>query len=447
MAVSDLRSAELEKAQAANAIKDELSKQSEQLESALLERSFEGTKLTSEQIELKRLELSRKQHERRMQEYIRQRKEEAAIKGETYSPGSDLGLLQLQTEGQKIDLEIESATAKAKTKDKPFKDLNTWVNDQLVSAFGIDADAAAAIEAQFSKVFADIVQGWQKATAEQIEANDALQESLTKRSETVQQQLQNEIEIAKLGYANNVEAKQKELNDIGAAQKKAQEEGLRLKKKQATQEIILSELQAGVSLAEAIAKTFTVYSGIPFVGVALAAVQVAAMVALFLGYRSKMKSISAGALHEGGRPIDYLLPGESPRRDAPGQGRGHQIEGTGLRMGAYEMIINEKSTNANLPFFKAVNAGNFDGVDLMAAVNGRKLLPSLKLVYDEISNISDNKSAEKQSQMITVAVEAAMEKHLAGMKRYFDNRTERISHNGVILEYTRDTTKIIRLHD
>ena len=116
-------------------------------------------------------------------------------------------------------------------------------------------------------------------------------------------------------------------------------------------------------------------------------------------------------------------------------------------MGAYEMIINEASTTANLPFFKAVNAGKYDKINLLEAFESRKLLPSLLGTVSDIQIISENGSAEKMAHTITSAVDRAMGAHLTGLKSYFGSKPERVSHNGMIIEYTRSQTKIIKLYE
>lgn len=398
-----------------------------------IQKAIDSKSITKEAGELKLLELERKFHLRRIELYIQQREDEAKAKGEKFDPATDAGLIGLKTETIELDFKIDTAKIK-----KPFEDIGQFIQDAL----GFDDETFKAIEDAFGKLAQTIVKSWTDATQAQIDANDELQEDLDKRHERAQEALNTEIELEKLGHASNVELKQKELADIQAAEKKAQLEGIQLKKKAARQELILSELQAGASLVETIAKTFSANASLPFgAGIILSGVIIAGMLASFAAYKSKLRSADQSvALYTGGRPIDHLQPGESPKSDYMGRGKGHQIGGTNMVMSAYEMILKEKTTNANMPFWELANTGAFDNIDLMQLVaNGGSQLPNITLETTNMRQIADNKENYMRNQDHTV-MKKAIQIQTLQLINYFDNRPEYVSHEGKIVEFKKNNT-------
>lgn len=408
--------------------------QDEAKERGEIEKQVDLKIIAKEAGEVKLLETERVFHLKRMEQYRKQKEDEAKINGRVYDPTKDAEQIGLET--QLIELNFKIDTAKLK---KPFEDIGSFIQDAL----GFDDATFKAVEDAFGKMAQSIVSSWKDATQAQIDANEELQDDLDKRHDRAQEALETEIELEKLGYATNVELRQQQLADIQAAEKQAQIDGIALKKKAARQDLILSELQAGASLTETIAKTFSANASLPFgAGIIISGVIIAGMLAQFAAYKSKLRSAESSiALYTGGRPIDHLQPGESPKSDYMGRGKGHQIGGTNMYMSAYEMVLKEKTTNANLPFWEMANTGAFDNIDLMQMIrNGGSQLPNIEFHANNLKQIADNKD-EYMRQQDHAVMERAIHLQTERLINYWDNRAEYVfdSQKNQIIEFKKNT--------
>lgn len=413
-----------------NEIKDieEHGKKTGELEATTARKKAEAEKIYQESI---------------LRTYILKRKSEDP----KYSPDNDPFVLEME---DRIEAAGKAIAEASKKETSAAKALNEW-KQEILKSLHITDDQLKEIESAYSQLFGKIVSGWQETTKAEIEANKQHQENLQKRRENAQTELELELEAAKLGYANNVELKQKEIAEIDARQRAAAAEGLSLKKKQAAQELIISETQIGVKLLEGVATTIAEGAKFFPYGFIIALAQVAAMIATFTSYRSRIKSMQSTGLYTGGRPVDYLSPGESPKRDAPGHGPGHKIDGTSLVVGAYEMIMNEESTNANLAFLREMNKGTFDNVDLMAWASmmagltdpSSFALPDMRKIGKKVGKAAD----AKEQALVNLRIEKALGKQTLDLIKYFENKPERLSHNGKLYEYKGKSIKITKSHD
>jgi len=113
-----------------------------------------------------------------------------------------------------------------------------------------------------------------------------------------QRALETEVKLAEIGYANNVDAKRKEIEDLKAAREKAlKDEEKALKAKQA-----MDTATQISSLLSATANIFKGFSTIPLVGQILAIAAVASMFGAFAA--AKVKAAQATKLAEGGTGDD-----------------------------------------------------------------------------------------------------------------------------------------------
>jgi hypothetical protein len=106
--------------------------------------------------------------------------------------------------------------------------------------------------------------------------------------------LDQELELAKQGFANNVSAKQQELAELEKARKKALEDQKKALKAQQQVDTVIQT----ISLITSAAQVFKDFSKIPVVGVPLAIAMIATMFAAFAA--AKVKAVAAAKLAEGG---------------------------------------------------------------------------------------------------------------------------------------------------
>jgi DNA repair exonuclease SbcCD ATPase subunit len=130
--------------------------------------------------------------------------------------------------------------------------------------------------------------GIQDQIAELEELNRVREQNIN----DLEDQLEREEERQKLGLANNLEAVQQSLNAELKAKEEANQQAIDLKRKQAIQERNQNILQQASEFSLAISKVFSAHSGIPFVGVLLAAGFVASMIATIKNANSQLKSLN-----------------------------------------------------------------------------------------------------------------------------------------------------------
>ena len=114
---------------------------------------------------------------------------------------------------------------------------------------------------------------------------------------TLQDQLNSEIELAKLGYANNAELRAKELEEAKAAQKKAIEE----QKQAAKAQLAIQTVEQTINLVTASTKIFESLSALGPIGVGLAIATIATMFGAFAAAKTKaFAAVNAGVFEDGG---------------------------------------------------------------------------------------------------------------------------------------------------
>lgn len=179
-----------------------------------------------------------------------------------------------------------------------------------------------------------------------------------------------EYELKKQGFANDYAGLQKKLLQEEALLKADKRKRLELQKSQLRQEAIIASAQQASALATAVANIIKDASKYGIPGLLIGAASIISMFAIWKNYKSQVKSLtdSSDYAFKGGEIKDYLKPGETAKSDRPGSGqKGHRVEGTNLRIGADEFLVNAISKQKNLQFLKDFNAGKFDNVDLTAA--------------------------------------------------------------------------------
>ncbi|GEM_PF-1499756 len=251
-----------------------------------------------------------------------------------------------QTEALIAELNLKLGTTKKKT--------NVF---QLLGLDVKDDDARQIVES-YKQVFSQITQAWQDALSLQIDAKQRQIDLLNDQISEVERALDRELDLQEQGYANNVTAKQQELDSLKAQRdEEARQKAELMKKEQqfAMAQVALNGIVQASEMALAAAKIFKAHAGIPFVGVAIAAAAALTMVATFLAIRNQIKAMDADVpkFRDGG---SFLLNGPSHENG----GLGVYNEKTGKRVAEVEggegfFAINKRSTQKYLPFLQAIN--------------------------------------------------------------------------------------------
>ena len=198
----------------------------------------------------------------------------------------DAQILELETKLKGIGTVVQKTDTPEKGKDKDK-------GGGLARILGVKEEEEAAANAALQNILDKSVELIQKAVAERIAA---LQKEVDFRNGMIQEKqknLENEIELNKLGKASNIALAQEELKE----QNKLRDKALREKKEaQEAQFAIDTALQAS-SLAVAIAQLYASLSS-TVVGVGIATALSALMIASFIG--AKAQAATAAGFAEGG---------------------------------------------------------------------------------------------------------------------------------------------------
>lgn len=186
-----------------------------------------------------------------------------------------------------------------------------------------------AIISAFSEItrgLQDLAQARVDEAQAQIEAADNQIQAAEKRVSSAQEALATEIEIAQLGFANNIDARNKELAAAEAqeaAAKTQRDKALQDKKKAQRAQIIQDSILQGSNILTSATEIYKAFSVIPFVGPFLGAAAVAFLIGSFVAAKSRAlaatkvqakhgitgeigeKGIVAGPSHDnGGVPLE-----------------------------------------------------------------------------------------------------------------------------------------------
>lgn len=190
---------------------------------------------------------------------------------------------------------IQKSYIKTLDRNEEF-DFNLW--DKL----GFSDEDIESVKESLGDAFGEIEQALNDYYEIEFENAERHRELLDTRVSETQQALDDEIELYKAGYASNVDAKKKELEELQKARDVALAEEEKAKKRQM---IIEAALQAA-SLASAVANLFSKETrklGLP--GLITAGIGVASMLVSFAASVAKIKTATAAyELAEGGSGSD-----------------------------------------------------------------------------------------------------------------------------------------------
>ena len=251
--------------------------------------------------------------------------------------------------------ELDNFKPKKKDKDN-F--LVRFLKDQL----SISSEEAAAIISGISSTISYIYDSFAQSVAAQTQAeidrNQKLIDSLNERVEKTKAALDEEYANQAKGSTNLLQLKQTEYDKLKIQQEQATAEADVLRKKQLKQQLNAETLSQASSLVTSSANIIQSFSSAGPFGVALSAVAIAAMFAVFAANRAKAYELAKESAYTGG-PMNQFLNGKS---DRDGQRAYVVVNEKGesvLNLGGNETIVNASASSKYKAELAAMNKGTY----------------------------------------------------------------------------------------
>ena len=184
--------------------------------------------------------------------------------------------------------------------------------------------------------------------------------TLKDQVDSVQSELEKQLQLQQEGYANNVDAKQKELNALKTQEETATKQKEELQARQQKlqrQQIIADTFAQSSNLITAASDIFKTFAKIPFVGVPLAIAAIGLMIGTFVTAKiNALKAVGqAPSFRKGGLK---RLSIQGPAHEDGGVGLYN--EKTGKKLAEYEggedlYAVNKRSSKKHLQLLDAIN--------------------------------------------------------------------------------------------
>ncbi|MCB0541902.1 MAG: hypothetical protein KDC70_00205 [Saprospiraceae bacterium] len=251
----------------------------------------------------------------------------------------------LKSQLENVDFQIENPLKKDKKTD-------------FFSLIGLDPDdpdfdkKKKAIE----KAFGEVIKGLESVTEARVQAAREAVETADRQVEAAQDALDQELQLAELGFASNVDLRKRELEEA----KKQREKALEEQKKAQRQQLVLDSVAQASNIAVSSTNLIRSWSTLPFgAGLVLAFAQVAQIVAFMSGIRAKAKAISAQGFRHGGQAQisgDGFIVGPSHEQGGvrPEVEGGEFLYTDGRKMA----VVKRSATQAHFDLLRAINADN-----------------------------------------------------------------------------------------
>jgi hypothetical protein len=280
--------------------------------------------------------------------------------------------LTVNEETIKLDSLIKDAQAGLKAFDeqaKPaFKNAGDLFKTYLQDAFNIDDEQFAALSDGFGALKDSILSVVNAGYEAEINALDESIKTREDRISDLEGLIESELDAKNKGYANDYDALLLQKTEEETLLKEDNKKRIEIQKEQLRNETAIQAAQQVGALVTAVANMVASGSKLGIFGLPIIAASVIGLFALYKNYKNQVKALSVSAF-KGGKISDYLQPGQTAKSDRPGYGEGHRVEGTNLRIGADEFLVNAVTTSKHLPFLNEFNKGSFDNIDFMKAIN------------------------------------------------------------------------------
>lgn len=192
----------------------------------------------------------------------------------------------------------------------------------------------------------------------QIAQNERLIESLDKQIAKQEEAVEKEKNAKEQGAANSLDLEQRTLDELQAKKEAAEKKNQELQARSARFQLLQDTAQQASGIATSVVNIIKGTSAVPFVGIALAAIQVAALFALIASARAQAKA--ATKLYKGGK-IPFGKDDE--------HGTGYKIEGTNIEVGGGEFVLRRKVVDKHETFIEKLNSGKYDHLNLERELN------------------------------------------------------------------------------
>lgn len=268
-----------------------------------------------------------------------------------------------------LDNEIEKLGG---TADKTF-DVIEGIRNGLAETLGISRKEFDAIEDAFASMVSIAQSLASELKNSRLEALDDELDAIRERKDEIENSINEEYELYKLGQANSYELMKSSLEEQRELEKKHLAEKAAIQKENAEIEFLAGTLSQGTQLLTASANLYAAMSPLGVAGVVGAGVLITGMLAAF----AKVKAEVYKNLNEGGSLAEHISDRErtgevrtggrvtqhgAGRTDKHGM-RGYRIQGTNIVVGGDEFIVNSKATNEHIGFLHKLNKGVYNGVN------------------------------------------------------------------------------------
>lgn len=213
-------------------------------------------------------------------------------------------LIQQETQQQKEEYQVQKNDFQDQINDlagadrKTLEDALNNIKESIASALNIDSEQLSAITGAIAQVGKEVFDTIKNSVNEQLSANEEVLSQLSDRADTLEEQLDRELRLNEQGFASNVEAKRKEIEELKKIEQRALTEKTELLKKKKR----LDDIEQLSSLITSSANIFQSLSAIPFVGVPLAIGLIATMFGAFISSKSQANNLTK--LEKGGSGDD-----------------------------------------------------------------------------------------------------------------------------------------------
>ena len=252
-----------------------------------------------------------------------------------------------------------------------FQDL---FEETLRELFGPDAGPISEVIGGLTTFVGEWGNILNEATDIAIGNIDKQLDRISENRETLENELDRELELREKGLANNVDAKKSEVDALLAEEERLNAEKEKLQREAQRRQLIAETASQTASLITSSINIIKGFSNIPIVGLPLGIAAAAALFGFFA--KTKIDAFNATRLYEGADSIkDHFGFGDYyGDTDLPGKGSGYRLvnERTGRRtnvvISGKEMLLPERISIPNREFFSNMRNGYYDGIDLNEAV-------------------------------------------------------------------------------
>ncbi len=289
--------------------------------------------------------------------------------------------------------------------------------DSILDKLGVSEDELQPLFSALSGVFQSISQGILDNTNLQIEQQEGIIERLNLQIEETEDALDRELELKKIGRANDFDDLKKRLEQEQKQREEAEAKRLALEKEVARERLLIESLQQGASLATAAAQVFAAESKKGLLGIAFA---ITAITTIFTTFK-KFKNLAK-------QDVPTLREGLNPYHSTDSKGKGLLIQGPSHERGGVplihggrlyeaeggEILVGTRVSKLNADFLNNLNRGRYDNIDMLAvAENARKMgrltMSAASGIQKSQAKYSQLKASEERKLMETAYRNAAME--------------------------------------